>query len=241
MFAPFEHPEPWEICVFVHIGENVRAHHTVRSYGRNSIGRDSIILDNVQLGFPPTGRLLELRQVDLNLEHADYEGTTIAENAIIRSNAVLYGGVRIGHHVRTGHHVLVRENTTIGDHVLIGTNTVIDNDCTIGSHVSLQSCVYIPTGTVLGDHVFLGPSATITNDRYPIRVENAPLEPARLEDGVSVGANAVIMPGVTVGEGAMVGAGAVVTRDVPAWHLAVGVPARVTPLPDALKNRNFIR
>ncbi len=227
--------------MFEHIGTDVKAHHTVRTYGRNSIGDDSIILENVLLGYPSTRLLLELRQVDLNLEHADYPGTRIAHNAIIRSDAVIYCDVTIGHHVRTGHKILVRENTTIGHNVLIGTNTVIDNDCTIGSHVSIQSCVYIPTGTVIEDYVFLGPSVTITNDRLPIRVEGAALEPARIRRGASVGANSVILPGIEVGEGAMVGAGAVVTRDVPAWHLAVGSPARFTPLPEHLRTQNLIR
>ena len=63
--------------MFVHVGENVKAHHTVRTYGRNSVGEHSIICDNVILGFPSTDLMLNLRQVDLNLEHADYEGCTI--------------------------------------------------------------------------------------------------------------------------------------------------------------------
>lgn len=227
--------------MFEHIGNDVKAHHTVRTYGRNAIGDDSIILENVLLGYPSTKLLLDLRQVDLNLEHADYRGTRIAHNAIIRSDAVIYCDVEIGHHVRTGHKVLVRENTTIGHNVLIGTNTVIDNDCTIGSHVSIQSCVYIPTGTVIEDYVFLGPSVTITNDKYPIRREGAPLEPATIRRGASLGANCVIMPGIEIGEGAMVGAGATVTRDVPAWHMAVGSPARFQPVPDEFRTQNAIR
>ncbi|MFK7959768.1 MAG: acyltransferase [Phycisphaerales bacterium] len=227
--------------MFEHIGNDVKAHHTVRTYGRNRIGDDSIILENVLLGYPSTKLLLDLRQVDLNLEHADYAGTHIANNAIIRSDAVIYCDVTIGHHVRTGHKVLVRENTHIGHNVLIGTNTVIDNDCTIGSHVSIQSCVYIPTGTIIEDYVFLGPSVTITNDRHPIRKAGAPLEPATIRRGASIGANSVIMPGVEVGEGAMVGAGSVVTKDVPAWHLAVGSPARFTPMADELRTENAIR
>ena len=225
--------------MFVHIGENVKAHHTVRTYGRNSVGDNSILLDNVLLGFPSTQLLLDLRQVDLNLEHADYEGCTIGPNAIIRSDAVIYCDVKIGHHVRTGHKILVRENTTIGDHVLVGTNTVIDNECTLGSHVSIQSCVYIPTGTVIGDHVFLGPCVAFTNDRYPIRIKRG-LEPPTVKRGASLGGNCIVLPGVTVGEGAFVAAGAVVTKDVPDWHLAVGMPARMSPLPDELRVLNDI-
>jgi acetyltransferase-like isoleucine patch superfamily enzyme len=225
--------------MFVHIGENTKVHHTVRTYGRNSVGDHCMILDNVILGFPTTPLMLELRQVDLNLEHADYQGCTLDHNGILRSGAVVYADVRIGHDVRTGHGILIRENTTIGHNVMIGTGTVIDNQCTIGNHVSIQSRVYLPTGTVLGDYVFLGPGATFTNDRFPIRTEE-PLAPAVVKRGASIGANAVVLPGVTIGEGALVGAGSVVTKDVPDWHMAVGLPARCTPLPEHLRTLNRI-
>jgi len=225
--------------MFVDIGENVKAHHTVRSYGRNSVGDNSIILDNVLVGVPSTDLLLSLRQVDLNLEHADYEGASIGHNAIIRSDSVIYCNVTIDHHVRTGHKILVRENTRIGHNVLIGTNCVIDNDCVIGNHVSIQSCVYVPTGTTISDYVFLGPCANLTNDMYPIRT-GEPLVPVIVEKGASLGANCTVLPGVRVGEGAMIAAGAVVTQNVPPWHLAVGVPAKVTPLPEHLKVLNKI-
>jgi len=225
--------------MFVHIGENVKAHHTVRSYGRNSVGDNSIITDNVILGYPSTALLLSLRQVDLNLEHADYEGCTIGDNAILRSEAVFYCNVKAGHHVRTGHKVLVRENTVIGNNVSIGTNTVIDNDCVIGSFVNIQSCVYLPTGSRIGDYVFLGPGATLTNDRFPIRGERT-LEPALVKRGASLGANCVILPGITIGEGAFVAANAVVTKDVPDWHMAIGVPAEMSPLPAELRVLNRI-
>lgn len=225
--------------MFIEIGENVKAHHTVRSYGRNSIGHDSIILDNVLIGVPSTDLLLSLRQVDLNLEHADYEGARIANNAIIRSDAVIYCNVTIDHHVRTGHKILVRENTRVGHNVLIGTNVVIDNNCTIGSHVSIQSCVYIPTGTVIGDYVFLGPCVNLTNDMYPVRT-GEPMVPVIVERGASLGANCTVLPGVRVGEGAMIAAGAVVTQDVPPWHLAVGVPAKFRPLPEKMRVLNKI-
>jgi acetyltransferase-like isoleucine patch superfamily enzyme len=226
--------------MFVHIGEDVLVHHTVRSCGRNHIDDRCIIMDNVILGFPSTDQLLSLRQVDLNLEHADYDGCRIGERAVIRTDSVIYSGVTIDHHVRTGHRILVRENTAIGHNVLIGTGTTIDNDCRIGSYVSMQTNVYLPTGTVVEDYVFLGPCVTITNDRYPIRNETN-LEPARICRGASLGANSTVLPGVTIGEGALVAAGAVVTRDVPAWHMALGMPATFTPLPEDLKTQNRIK
>lgn len=225
--------------MYTTIGENVKVHHTVRSYGRNSLGDSSMILDNVILGFPSTDLLLGLRQVDLNLEHADYDGCTIDAHAVIRSDVVIYCGVTIGHHVRTGHRVLVRENTSIGHNVLLGSNTVIDNDCEIGNHVSIQSSVYIPTGAVIEDYVFMGPNSMLTNDKRPIRTDE-PLRSPTLRKGASLGGNCVILPGVEVGEGAFVAAGALVTKDVPDWHMAIGSPAEFRPLPDNMKTLNKI-
>jgi acetyltransferase-like isoleucine patch superfamily enzyme len=103
----------------------------------------------------------------------------------------------------------------------------------------MQTGVYIPRETEIGDRVFLGPNATLLNDPYPLRVD-AELEGPTLEDDVSVGANATVLPGVTVGEGSFVAAGAVVVDDVPPKTLAVGEPARHEELPEELEGRNDV-
>lgn len=225
--------------MFLKIGQNVKVHHSVRTYGGNIIGDNCIVLENVLLGFPDTKKLLELSQLNLNLEHADYQGCVMGHNVIIRSDAVIYSNVFMGDYVRTGHKILIRENTRIGSNVLVGTNTVIDNNCQIGSHVSIQSAVYLPSNTIIEDHVFLGPSATLANDRYPIR-EKTDLPAPIIRKGASIGANATLLPGIEIGEGAMVAAGAVVTESVPAWHCAIGVPAKMVPLPEKLRVWNDI-
>ncbi len=220
-------------------GANVYIHQSVRTYGKNRVGDNGIILEDVILGYPTTDILLELRAHRLAAEYLDYEGTDIGANAVIRSQAVFYRNVIVGHNVRTGHRAMIRENCRIGDHVMVGSNVVIDNDCTIGSHVSIQSSVYIPTGTRIGDFVFLGPNCVILNDPYPIR-EGSCLKAPALARGVTVGGNATILPGVQLGEGCFVAAGALVTKDVPAWSLAIGSPARFTDLPAHLRNLNRI-
>jgi acetyltransferase-like isoleucine patch superfamily enzyme len=163
----------------------------------------------------------------------------LGKHAIIRAHTIIYGDVNIGDGFRSGHHALIREHTTIGAYVLVGTSVVIDGHVTIGNQVSLQSRVYIPTHTVIGSFVFIGPGAVLTNDKYPLRQRHRyrPAGPI-LADHVTVGANATLLPGVRVGEGAMIAAGSVVTRDVPAWSLAAGVPARILPLPDHLRQPN---
>ena len=131
----------------------------------------------------------------------------------------------------------MREDSTVGDGSLIGTGVTIDNDCRIGDHCSLQTGVYIPTGSRLGNRCFLGPNATLTNDRTPLRTDYL-LEPVTLENDVTIGANATLMPGITIGEGAFIAGGAIVTRDVPAWKMAMGVPAQIMELPENLKKPN---
>ncbi len=133
----------------------------------------------------------------------DYPGAAIGKNAILRSGTIIYCDVRIGDAFQTGHNVLIREKTVIGDRVAVGTAAVVEGDCTIGDDVRIQSLVYVPTGARIGV----------------------------LGDDAVIGANATILPGVRVGEGAFVAAGAVVTRDVPPEMLAVGAPARFRALP----------
>lgn len=163
----------------------------------------------------------------------------IGADSTIRSGTIIYSDVKIGDRFQTGHNALVREDTVIGDDVVVGTNAVIDGTTTIGDEVSLQTGVYVPPYTDIGDQVFLGPHAVCTNDPYPIR-RDVDLVGPTLEDHASVGANAVLLPGVTVGEGSFVAAGAVVTEDVPPETLAVGAPATHEPLPEPLDGQNMI-
>lgn len=188
---------------------------------------------------PQLGEGCEI-QPDVNLgDTGEGSPPVIGRNSTVRSGAIIYPDVMIGDRFTTGHNVLIREETTIGDDVVVGTNTVIDGASTVGSNVSMQTGVYVPRETTIGDNVFLGPHAVLTNDPYPIRKQVDLVGPI-LEDGVSVGANATLLPGVAIGEGSFVAAGAVVTEDVPPNTLAVGTPAVHRPLPEPLQEGNEI-
>ncbi len=189
-------------------------------YGFNQIGPDARIFEPVTLGFPSRE----------NLSKTGFHGTTIGKNALIRSGTIIYCDVIIGDDFQTGHNVMIREQTTIGDRVAIGTGTVIEGHSTIGNDVSLQSMIYIPTNTRIGNCVFIGPNAVLTNDRYPPRKIGGLKGPV-IRDGAALGANATLLPGICIGEGSLVAAGAIVTRDVPDHMLAIGSPARIKPLP----------
>lgn len=163
----------------------------------------------------------------------------IGSNSKIRSNSIIYNDVIIGDNFQTGHNVLIREQTTIGDNTLIGTNTVIEGECQIGSGISIQSNVYIPRNSIIEDNVFIGPCSCFTNDRYPVRVDYD-LKGPTLRKGASVGANSTFLSNLEIGEGAIVAAGAIVTRNVPPWYLAIGTPAKIKPLPKHLCTPNMI-
>lgn len=215
-------------------------HESARIYGKSTVGINGVILENVILGYPDRQILETIHSESIRIEDYHYQGSIVGENALIRSNTILYCNVRIGNNFQTGHNVLIRENTVIGDNVSIGTNSVIEGDSSIGNNVNIQSNVFIPINTVIEDFVFIGPNAVLTNDKYPPSRKGVDLRGPILRKGVSVGANTVILPGVEIGEGSMISAGAVVTKDVLEWKLAIGCPAEVTDLPEDLRVLNTI-
>jgi acetyltransferase-like isoleucine patch superfamily enzyme len=218
---------------------NIKIHKSSKTYGSTSIGCDTIILENVILGYPEHTILMEIIKQNKDIEYCDFPGCIIGSNSIIRPNSTIFSNVKTGDHFKTGHNVLIREKTTIGNNVLIGTNVIIDGNVIIGNNVSIQGNVYIPTNVAIEDNVFIGPCAVLANDKYPIR-KKYELKGPVIRKGASIGANATILPGVEIGEGAMVGAGALVTRDVPAWKLAIGFPAKIEDLSEDLKQLNSI-
>lgn len=219
------------------IRKNVIVHESARIYGRSEIGENSIILEHVILGYPQADILRSIVKNETGIN--DSPGVKIGRDSIVRSNTIIYSNTNIGDNLRGGHNVLVREKTSIGNNVLLGTNVVIDGMSTIGNNVSIQTNAYIPINTIIEDYVFLGPCAVLTNDKYPIRKESE-LKGPEICRGASIGANATILPGIRIGEGAMVAVGSVVTKDVPDWHLAKGIPAKIAKLPEELKTLNRI-
>ncbi len=188
------------------LGALQRMSKNITLHGKVNLGAGTIIQDNVILGNREDGIV------------------TIGENSLIRSGTAIYSDVKIGKNFRTGHNVLIRENTEIGNDVLIGTNSVIDGNCKIGNNVSIQTNVYITAYTIVEDDVFMGPCSVTTNDKY-MRY-GAELKGPIIRRGAKIGANSTILPGITVGEKATVGSGAVVTKDVAAKATVAGNPAR---------------
>jgi len=149
----------------------------------------------------------------------------ISRGAVVRAFSIIYGGSTIGADLETGHHVVIREENLIGDRLRIWNNSVIDYGCVIGDGVRIHTNVYVAQQSVLENDVFLAPGVGIANDRYPICTRC--LEGVVIRHGARIGVNATLLPGVEIGEQALVGSGAVVTKDVAPWAIVAGNPARV--------------
>lgn len=191
-------------------------------YGPLAVGKRTYIGPNCVIGFPAANELKELTR---SHRIKRKKTTTLGDNCTLRAGTMLYSDVRVADEVAFGHNVLVRENVTIGPRTKIGTNVVIDGSTRIGAKVSIQTGVYICTYSVVEDGVFLGPCCVFTNDKYVVQKPFKLIGPT-VKKGASIGANALLFPGVTVGEGAVVGSQAMVNSDVPARTIFVGLPAR---------------
>jgi acetyltransferase-like isoleucine patch superfamily enzyme len=154
---------------------------------------------------------------------------------MIHPTAEVERGAQVGADTRIWHFVHVRSGARIGKNCTLGYNVYVDRDVVVGNNVKLQNRVSLFRGVTLEDGVFVGPHTTFTNDMYPRSVtpdgrlldhDDWPAIATLVRYGASIGAGAVIVAGVTIGRWAMVGAGAVVTEDVPEYGLVVGRPAR---------------
>jgi acetyltransferase-like isoleucine patch superfamily enzyme len=133
----------------------------------------------------------------------------------------------IGNNTNIWQFCVIFPNAKIGENCNICANVLIENEVIIGNNVTVKSGVQLWDGITVEDNVFIGPNATFTNDLLP-RSKNPDWKPQKtlIKKGASIGANATILCGITIGENAMIGAGSVVTKDVPAGELWVGNPAK---------------
>lgn len=144
----------------------------------------------------------------------------------------------IGFGTKVWINVQVRENANIGQNCILSKDVYIDHGVKIGNRCKIQNGVSIYSGVEIGDDVFIGPNACFTNDKIPRAFnENWTITPTYVGAGVSIGANATIVCGVSIGEFSMVAAGSVVTKDIPPFSLVLGNPARIVSNIDEAGNR----
>lgn len=147
-------------------------------------------------------------------------------DALIHETAIVEVGASVGVGTRIWHHVHIRAGAHIGVDCTLGKNVFVDQGVQIGDRVKIQNNVSVFRGVELADEVFVGPAAVFTNDRRPRAVGRWEVIPTFVSHGATIGANATVLCGVTVGAWAMIGAGSVVTHSVEDNELVVGVPAR---------------
>ena len=155
--------------------------------------------------------------------------TVVGDGTVISTGAIVFAGSTLGARVIVGDQSCVRERVTVADDVVIGRGALVENDTSIGARTRIQADAYVTAYSTLEEDVFVAPCVVTTNDNFMGRTERR-LELMRgptIRRGARVGGGAILCPGIEVGEEAFVGAGAVVTRDVPARTVVVGSPARV--------------
>jgi acetyltransferase-like isoleucine patch superfamily enzyme len=161
--------------------------------------------------------------------------TVIGAGTIVSTGAVVFAGSQLGERVIVGDQACVRERVVLGDDVVIGRGSLVENDTTIGARTKIQAMAYITAYCVLEEDVFIAPCVVTTNDNFMGRTEKrlALMKGPVVRRGARVGGGAILCPGVEIGEEAFVGAGAVVTKDVPPRMVVVGSPARaIRQVPD---------
>ena len=179
------------------------------------LGEDTVIEPGAEVGVPPRGT-----------EPGELQ-TVIGAGSHIRSGTVIYAGVQLGSRVQTGHGAMIRENNVIGDRCSVGTHAVLEPGNRVGDDTRIHSHCFLEHVT-LGRRVFLGPGVVFTDDPHPICPSYLDcVLGATVSDNVAIGGNATILPGVKIGAGSLVGAGSVVTRDVPVGVVVAGNPAAV--------------
>jgi acetyltransferase-like isoleucine patch superfamily enzyme len=198
------------------VGENVVI------YPGTVIGEGCRIGDNVVLGKQPA---LSARSTAKREELPPLE---LGDGTIVSTGAIVFAGTTIGDRSIIGDQSCVRERCELGDDVVVGRGSLVENDTTIGARTKIQAHAYVTAYSTLEEDVFIAPCVVTTNDNFMGRTEKRHelRQGPTIRRGARIGGAAVLLPGIEVGEEAFVGAGAVVTRDVPSRAVVVGNPAR---------------
>jgi acetyltransferase-like isoleucine patch superfamily enzyme len=198
-------------------------HPTATVYPGTVLGEGVKVLENAVVGKQPA---LGPRSTT---KREDLPPAEIGDGTIVSTGAIVFAGTKIGARVILGDQSCVRERVNVGDDVVLGRGSLIENDTTVGSMTRIQANAYITAYSTLEEHVFVAPCVVTTNDNYMGRTEQRHelMNGPTIRRGARVGGGAVLCPGVEIGEEAFVGAGAVVTKNVPPRALVVGNPARV--------------
>jgi acetyltransferase-like isoleucine patch superfamily enzyme len=203
------------------IGECGAIHAFVTVYWNVIIDNDVQVFENCVIGKPPTPSKAMSRKV------LPGDVTLIKARTILCPGVVVYSGTRIGQDCLLADHACVRENCRIEDGVILGRHVTVNYDTTIGYDTKVMDGTHLTGGMVIEDHVFISVGVNTANENSMDRDEDFKLAGPIVRRGARIGAGAILLPGVEIGENAVVGAGAVVTHNVPPRVVVMGAPARI--------------
>jgi acetyltransferase-like isoleucine patch superfamily enzyme len=208
----------------VTIDHDVVIHDFVTVYPNVRIEANAEIFEGAVLGKPPTAALGLERKVVPGLKT-----TRVGKDCAISPHSVIYTDVEIGDGTLIGDNASVREHCRIGMRCVIGRNVTVNYNTVIGDFTKVMDSAHITGNTRIGSHVFISMLVVTSNDNYfgLKGYDDSFVQGPVIEDRVRIGAGANILPGVRLGSDSVVGAGAVVTRDVPSRKLVMGLPARI--------------
>lgn len=232
-----------EFCVVgarVTVGRDCRIGNHVVIHEDTVVGDTVRIDDHASLGKRPMKAANSATTRDQELPPL-----TVGELCIVGTGVVLYRGAAIDAKVLMADLCTVRENVTIGRGTIVGRGVTVENFCAVGRYCKLESECYITAYSTLEDRVFIAPGVVTSNDNFVGRTAERfkHFKGVTVKRGARVGAGTVTLPGVVIGEDALVAAGSVVTRDVPARMIVLGAPAkpwREVPVEQLLENQGWV-
>ncbi len=229
---------------FVKIGPNVVISKGSRVGDFVVIYEDTIIGENVQIGDSTIIGKRPARAAISTLKEIDLPPAEIGDGCRIGALVSIYRGAKLSQGVFVADLASVREDVEIGKNTIVGRGVAVENHTRIGKYVKIETNAYVTAHTIIEDRCFIAPMVTMTNDNFLGRTEERfkYTKGPHIKKGARIGANAILMPGVVIGEDAVVGAGSVVRRDVPARRVVAGIPAGIvkdTPFEQLLENQGY--
>jgi UDP-2-acetamido-3-amino-2,3-dideoxy-glucuronate N-acetyltransferase len=223
----------------VEIGNDCTIGHNVVIRKGTRIGNSVRIDDNTVIGKQPLRSKRSIFKSDKK-----YSPSVIGNECLIGAQVIIYIGCEIANNVLIADSAAVREDVKIGEYTIIGRSCTVENFTTIGKKCKLETNSYITAYSLLEDYCFIAPGVITTNDNYLGRTEERfkHFKGVTVRRGGRIGGGAIILPGIEIGEDAVIAAGAVVTRNVPAKEIFIGMPAkkfRETPPEQLLENQGW--
>ncbi len=222
----------------VAVGEGTFVGNGVTLYPGVQVAGACVIMDGAAIGRIPISNANTTRPIQ-----SAFGSVTIGAGSIVGANSVLYTDVHLGEQVLIGDLASIREGCSVGNRAIIGRGVMMLYNCTVGAFTRVQDQAHLVGDMVIEEHVFIGMQVVTTNDndvylrRFGLATPTQSRGPA-IRRYSAVGAGATLLPVIEIGEGALVAAGAVVTRDVAPWTIVAGVPARVMrPVPPEWRER----